>query len=153
MFIIFLAKKYISNFLFFGIFWPYYKYPRILVYFSLKKRYPNSENSTVDMDFSSKRKFFVLFLGLNSDVFHYNGVSSKGTAFFCNINYSAIWQLWYITCNKNDRKVLKNSPKNKNYTIIWKTSCTFQIYHQKLVLTLKYTKKRAINRKFWRKLP
>ena len=47
--------------------------------------YPNSENSTVDMDFSSKRKFFVLFLGLYSDKFHYKSVSSKGTAIFCYI--------------------------------------------------------------------
>ena len=47
--------------------------------------YPNSENSTVDMDFSSQQKFFVLFLGLYSDKFHYNSVSSKGTAIFCYI--------------------------------------------------------------------
>ena len=44
--------------------------------------YPNSENSTVDMDFSSKQKFFVLFLGLYSDKFYYNSLSSKGTAIF-----------------------------------------------------------------------
>ena len=37
--------------IFCGISWPYYKYPRILVYFSLKK-YPNFQNSTVDMEFS-----------------------------------------------------------------------------------------------------
>ena len=93
--------------------------------------YLNSEISTVDMDFSSKRKFFVLFLGLYSDKFHYNSVSSKGTAIFCYIKKSHIWQLtWYIMYNKNDHKVLKNSPKNKNYTIIWKRrSCRFQIYH------------------------
>ena len=75
--------------------------------------YPNSENSTVDMDFSSKRKFFVLFLGLYWDKLHYNSVSSKGTAIFCYIKWSAICQLtWYITYNKNNHKVLKNSHKN-----------------------------------------
>ena len=47
--------------------------------------YPNSENSTVDMDFSSKRNFFVLFLGLYADKFRYNNVSSKGTAIVCYI--------------------------------------------------------------------
>ena len=47
--------------------------------------YPNSENSTVDMDFSSKRKFFVLFLGLYSDKFHYNSVSSLGAVIFSSI--------------------------------------------------------------------
>ena len=48
--------------------------------------YPNSENSTADMDFSSKQKFFVLFLGLYWDKFYYSSVSNKGTAIFCYIN-------------------------------------------------------------------
>ena len=47
--------------------------------------YPNSKNSTVDMDFSSQQKFFVLFLGLYSDKFQYNSISSKGAAIFCYI--------------------------------------------------------------------
>ena len=47
--------------------------------------YPNSENSTVDMDFSSEQKFFKLILGLYSEKFLYNSVSSKGTAIFCYI--------------------------------------------------------------------
>ena len=48
--------------------------------------YPNFEISTVDMDFSFKRKFFVLFLGLYWDKFYYSSVSNKGTAIFCYIN-------------------------------------------------------------------
>ena len=47
--------------------------------------FPKFENSTVDMDFSSERIFFVLFLSLYSDKFHYNRVSSKGAAIFCYI--------------------------------------------------------------------
>ena len=47
--------------------------------------HPNFENSTVDVDFSFKQKFFVLFLGLCSDKYHYNSVSIKGTAIFCYI--------------------------------------------------------------------
>ena len=61
--------------------------------------------------------FFAVFLGINSDKFHYNSVSSKGTAIFSYTKKSDIWQLtWYIMYNKNDHKVLKNCPKNKNYT-------------------------------------
>ena len=46
---------------------------------------PILKNLTVDMDFSSKRKFFALILGINSDNFHYNSISSKDTVIFCTI--------------------------------------------------------------------
>ena len=41
---------------------------------------PFLKNPTVDL-----WNVFALFLGLNSDIFHYNNVSSKGTAIFCYI--------------------------------------------------------------------
>ena len=63
--------------------------------------------------------FFVLFFGLNSDVFHCNNVSSKVTVIFCYVKYSDIWiltlnMMYYIGIHK----VLNNGPKNKIITLI-----------------------------------
>ena len=55
--------------------------------------FPKFENSTVDMDFSFMGCFFVQLLGLYLDKFHYNSVSSKGTAIFSYTKKSDIWQL------------------------------------------------------------
>ena len=46
---------------------------------------PNFKNPTVDMEFYLMGCFFLLFLGLFSDKFHYNNVSSKGRARYCFI--------------------------------------------------------------------
>ena len=54
---------------------------------------PIFKNLTVDMEFSSKRKLFALFLGINSDKFHYNSISSKQAVIFCSIKSSVIWIL------------------------------------------------------------
>ena len=80
---------------------------------------PIFKNLTLDMDFSSKRKFFALFLGINSDKIHYNSISSKGAVIFCSIKSSVIWILTgHKIYNMEIHKVLKNGPKNKIYTII-----------------------------------
>ena len=56
---------------------------------------------------------FVLFLGLNSNKFYDNNVSSKGTVIFCSIELSDIWKLTqYIMYNIEIHKVL-NGPKIK----------------------------------------
>ena len=80
---------------------------------------PILKNLTVDMDFSSKQKFFALFLGINSDKSHYNSISSKRAVIFCSIKSSVICILTgHKIYNMKIHKVLKNGPKNKNYTII-----------------------------------
>ena len=81
---------------------------------------PIFKNLTLDMDFSSKRKFFALLLGINSDKIHYNSISSKRAVIFCSIKSSVIWiltghKIYYMKIHK----VLKNGPKNKIYTIIY----------------------------------
>ena len=54
---------------------------------------------------------FVLFLGLNSNKFYDNNVSSKGTVIFCSTELSDIWKLTqYIMYNIEIHKVL-NGPK------------------------------------------
>ena len=80
-----LSKKRILPFSFFWDFLAILQISQNSGLFQPKKMYPNSENSTVDMDFSSQQKFFVLFLGLSSDRFQYDSVCSKGTAIFCYI--------------------------------------------------------------------
>ena len=58
---------------------------------------------------------FVLFLGLNSNKFYDNNVSSKGTVIFCSIELSDMWKLTqYIMYNIEIHKVLKTGPKNEN---------------------------------------
>ena len=62
------------------------------------------------MDFTSKRKFFALFLGINSDKFHYDSISSKRAVIFCSIKSSVIWILTghkIYNCIKYWRIVLK----------------------------------------------
>ena len=54
---------------------------------------PIFKNLTLDMDFSSKQKFFALFLGINSDKIHYNSISSKRAVIFCSIKSLVIWIL------------------------------------------------------------
>ena len=83
------------------------------------------------MEFSSKRKFFALFLGINSDKFHYNSISSKRAGIFYSIKSLVIWILTGHNYNiqYEIHKVLNNGPKNKIYTIIGKRrSCRIQIY-------------------------
>ena len=80
---------------------------------------PIFKNLTVDMEFSSKRKFFALFIGINSDKFHYNSISSKRAVIFCSIKSSVIWILTgHKIYNMKIHKVLKNGPRNKIFTII-----------------------------------
>ena len=62
---------------------------------------------------------FVLILGLNSDKFLYNNISSNGTVIFCFIELSDMWKLTqYIMYPIEIHKVFKNGPKNKKNTII-----------------------------------
>ena len=54
----------------------------------------------------------MLFLGLNSNKFYDNNVSSKGTVIFCSIELSDIWKLTpYVMYNIEIHKVLKNGPR------------------------------------------
>ena len=129
-FLLNLSNKRILSFF---IFWDFLAILQIswnFIIFQPKKMSPISKNLTVDMDFSSKRKFFALFLGINSDKFHYNSISSKRAVIFCSIKSSVIWILTgHKIYNMKIHKVLKNGPKNKIYTIIWKRrSCRIQIY-------------------------
>ena len=76
---------------------------------------PIFKNLTLDMEFSYKRKFFALFLGINSDKFHYNSISSKRAVIFCSIKSSVIWILTgHKIYNMKIHKVLKNGPKIKS---------------------------------------
>merc|ERR1711989_131701 len=78
-------------------------------YISAKKISPIFKKLTADMDFSSKRKFFALFLGINSDKLHYNSISSKRAVIFCSIKSSVIWILTgHKIYNMKIHKVLKN---------------------------------------------
>ena len=79
-----LSKKKIFAIYIFCFFWPYYKYPRILVYFSLEKCSQNLK-ILLQIWIFLLWDVFVQLLGLYLDKFHYNSVRSKGTAIFCYI--------------------------------------------------------------------
>ena len=78
-------KKEFCHFKCLRIFRPYYKYSTITVHFSLKNGPHFQKKTNCRYDFFFYGMFFVLFLDLNSDKFHYNSVSSKGTVFFCSL--------------------------------------------------------------------
>ena len=125
-----LSNKRILSFFIFWDFLAIFQISWNFVILQPKKMSPISKNLTVDMDFSSKRKFFALFLGINSDKIHYNSISSKQAVIFCSIKSSVIQILTgHKTYNMKIHKILKNGPKNKIYSIIRKRrSCRIQIY-------------------------
>ena len=114
---------------------------------------PSFNQPTVDMIFLFYRMFFVLFIGLISNKFHYNNISRKEAAMFVLL----IIRLWkvtqYIMYNIEIHKVLKIGPENKNYIIICKRiTHTIRIYNQKLILTFLKYRNMALNWKKWPKM-